>query len=595
MKKLLLVVYFFVLFALGLLIKVQAKDFELTINRDVYLDGQGKLKIVETHIVKNNSTTEYISKKNKETFIINHIKSKSSLLQKSVDSAVIKVGGKVVNFAVDYKDELATLTVDYPRAVGVNDSLIFILEYQNFGLLENTGALWDLYLSGLSKDSVLNSDKQDLIYNTNIYVKKGIFPELNFALPDPLHVLTSNDGIYQQYVYDMQSIVGKNIWLQFGREQLYKFKITQKANATLDNSFGLQNQYRIILPRDIDGAEVTQQVMIDKISPAPSKTESDSEGNFFAYFNTPSNQTDNITIEGYVKVQVGTNKVTAENSGVITDYKQDQIQQYLGGAQYWEVNSPEIQAKAKELKGTETNVFQIMNATYNFVIKNINYSEVKRFGINNRQGALATLRSGSGVCMEYADLFLTLLRAEGIPTRAVFGYGYDPLIDNSAQEAHQWVQVLIPSSGKWLDIDVTWGENGDAAIGGVLNHFYTHVAKSNPEENSEVVLSSFGRSDVLELPKYEINAINSIPNSTNFTSQQDLLKKYPYVEYTSAMDFVMSIPHKINDIFKNVENRDMLSVVFLGIGLVLVLVPVSLILKNNIDFGEQKKESKSTT
>jgi len=583
-------------FPLVLLIRVQAKDFELTINRDVYIDDKDKIKIVETHIVKNNSTTEYISKKNNEIFIINHIKSKSGIIKETTATAILNVNGKSTTFTVEYSNETATISVEYPRSIGVNDSLTFVLEYQNFGLLENTGALWDLYLSGLSKDSILSNDKQDLIYNTNVYVKNNVLPKLNFALPQPLHTLTTSGGNYLQYVYDLKSITGKSIWLQFGIEQYYKFKITQKANATLDNSFGLQNEYRIILPREINGAEVTQNIFLDKIIPIPSKTELDANGNFFAYFNIPSNQTDDISIEGYAKVGVKTTKITSDNSGTINDYKpEQQISQYLVGSQYWEVNSSEIQAKANELKGSETNVFTIVNNTYNFVINKIDYNEVKRFGINNRQGALATLKSGSGVCMEYSDLFLTLLRAQEIPTRAVFGYGYDPLIDNKSQEAHQWVQVLIPTTGDWLDIDVTWGEMGAAAIGGVLNHFYTHIAINNPEENSEVILSSFGNSDMLELPKYEISAIGQMPENNTFLSQEGLLNKYPYIEYTSFMEFVMKIPRKINELFKNVENREGLSVVLLGAGLILVIVPVSLLLKNNLDFGKKSKNTDAST
>jgi hypothetical protein len=193
--------------------------------------------------------------------------------------------------------------------------------------------------------------------------------------------------------------------------------------------------------------------------------------------------------------------------------------------------------------------------------------------------------------MEYSDLFLTLLRAEGIPTRAVFGYGYDSLIDNKSQEAHQWVQILIPSTGQWLDVDVTWGELGDVAIGGILNHFYTHVAKSNPEENSEVVLSSFGRSDLLDLPKYEISAIAAIPTGSALTTQTDFVNQYPFVENSSVMEWVMKIPLKINELFKNVENRDALSLGLLGAGIILVIIPISLMLKKNIDFGGKKSVS----
>ena len=55
--------------------------------------------------------------------------------------------------------------------------------------------------------------------------------------------------------------------------------------------------------------------------------------------------------------------------------------------------------------------------------------------------------------MEYSDLFLTLARAQGIPARAAFGYGYDARIGENQQDAHQWVQVYLPGMKEWLSID----------------------------------------------------------------------------------------------------------------------------------------------
>jgi transglutaminase/protease-like cytokinesis protein 3 len=589
MKKFLLTLYIFVIFAFTFLLRIQAKDFELLITRDVFVDEISRIKIIETHTVKNNSQTEFISIKNSETFQINHIKQFQDKLKQSVDTAILKIDGKQVQFTTEYNNEVAQISIDYPRAIGTNDKLTFVLEYYNYGLLANTGALYDLYISGLSKEGLLSTEKQELSYDTNIYIKKGVLPELDFALPSTTTI--NNDGAngYNEYKYNMDALLGESVWMQFGKEQFYKFKIVQPALPTMENNLGLQNEYKIIVPRDIVSAETTQKVFIDKIFPIPSKTEKDSEGNFFAYFNIASSESEDITIEGYTQVGLTGVNISAEKSGVITDYNQDKIQEYLSGAEYWEVSSSEIQAKAKELKGAETNVFKIINATYNFVINKIDYNEIKRFGVNERQGALATLRNGSGVCMEYSDLFLTLLRAQGIPARAVFGYGYDPLINNTAQEAHQWVQVLIPASNEWLDVDVTWGESKDMAKGGILNHFYTHISRNNPEEHSEVVLSSFGNTDILELPKYEISAISKLPTNVIFLSQEDLLNKYPYMETTSAVDYIMKLPQKINALFKNVENRDTLSVILLGVGMILILVPATLIIKDKIYFGKKNE------
>jgi hypothetical protein len=188
-------------------------------------------------------------------------------------------------------------------------------------------------------------------------------------------------------------------------------------------------------------------------------------------------------------------------------------------------------------------IYNISKNLYDFVINKIDYSQVKRFGVNERQGALATLRNGSGVCMEYSDLFLTLSRAQGIPAKAVFGYGFDPMISNTNQEAHQWVQVLIPGSGKWLDLDVTWGESGDAAVGGYLNHFYTHIASVAPDQNSEVIVTGLAIKDnKLELPKYDITAKESMPTTGKYQTSAELITKYPMTSKSQVVDILIKIP-----------------------------------------------------
>jgi hypothetical protein len=89
--------------------------------------------------------------------------------------------------------------------------------------------------------------------------------------------------------------------------------------------------------------------------------------------------------------------------------------------------------------------------------------------------------------MEYADLLIAILRAQGIPARAAFGYGNDPLLSKSNTEdintksvqntriGHQWVQVWIDNTG-WVSIDPTWGETEREYIGPDLDHILWSAA-----------------------------------------------------------------------------------------------------------------------
>jgi len=243
--------------------------------------------------------------------------------------------------------------------------------------------------------------------------------------------------------------------------------------------------------------------------------------------------------------------------GKLSEITQDFQSQYLSPAKYWEVNNSKIQSQAKQIRGTQTNVYDITTQTYEFVVNRIDYSDVKRFGINERQGAVKTLEGGAAVCMEYSDLYLTLMRAQGIPARAAFGYGYDPKLSSSSQESHQWVQVYAPALDEWVSVDVTWGENGPALIGGDLNHFYTHVASKSPNDPPGIASSGFGNLD-LESAEYKIDVLSSLPNE-DFLTSSELLEKYPYTGENVDEGFIDLAKSKIEATYTNVINGDELS------------------------------------
>jgi hypothetical protein len=198
----------------------------------------------------------------------------------------------------------------------------------------------------------------------------------------------------------------------------------------------------------------------------------------------------------------------ADIAGISTD-------EYLQPAEYWEVNAPAIKQVAAAEANGEDDIYKLVSNVYKSTVDSIDYSEVKKFGINQRQGALTTLEGGAAVCMEYSDLYLTKLRALGVPARATFGYGYDSKLGSDSQEAHQWVQVYFPKFQKWVSVDVTWGESGVDILGGDLNHFYTHVAHEDPNTPSVLTRLSLSQSDVeLSSPRYELEVVDNLPSDS---------------------------------------------------------------------------------
>ena len=69
-----------------------------------------------------------------------------------------------------------------------------------------------------------------------------------------------------------------------------------------------------------------------------------------------------------------------------------------------------------------------------------------------------TLRERRGDCTEFADLYATLGRAAGLPTRTVVGLVYrsDGADGPSAFVLHAWNEVAVDNA--WRSVDPTWGQ-----------------------------------------------------------------------------------------------------------------------------------------
>ena len=80
------------------------------------------------------------------------------------------------------------------------------------------------------------------------------------------------------------------------------------------------------------------------------------------------------------------------------------------------------------------------------------------------RGALAGLEAGTGLCEEFASLFVALARASGIPARVVNGFATDKslLLKNTGSSItgfrHQWAEFYIAGLG-WLPADPTLHSN----------------------------------------------------------------------------------------------------------------------------------------
>ncbi|WP_150271918.1 transglutaminase-like domain-containing protein [Paenibacillus tepidiphilus] len=141
---------------------------------------------------------------------------------------------------------------------------------------------------------------------------------------------------------------------------------------------------------------------------------------------------------------------------------------YLSSVQNVSWNSSDKAVlKADQLTTGLTTDEAKVKAIYNYIVTNIKYdytlaANVAGDYIPNNNSTLATKK---GICYDYASLFATMLRSEGIPTKLVMGN------TSYVDTYHAWNEVLL--NGKWVTIDTTV----DAGLGKGAKT--TDIAKSS--------------------------------------------------------------------------------------------------------------------
>jgi transglutaminase-like putative cysteine protease len=306
----------------------------------------------------------------------------------------------------------------------------------------------------------------DIEYNLDIVVDKEVGP---LAKIWPLEYTDTSTDLQYIYNYPSTSRLGKNPYIEFGTEQIYKFELeyqTPKTDSLIPEKYSevfnnlSKNIFEISLPRQFD--ETSQTVKIESISPTPTKIGRDSEGNIIATFEVNANEQSTISVIGYVWVKqnpLSDPKLipNPELAIYINDIQSDiNLNRYLTDTKYWQVTDKYIQEEANKLKEGQTHLLDLIRTDYRYINEKLDYDQSKADSSNDRIGAKQALEGGGAVCMEYADAMITILRAQGIPARAALGYANlkDLSHTSQSQVRHQWVQVWVPNYG-WLSIDPT--------------------------------------------------------------------------------------------------------------------------------------------
>lgn len=122
-------------------------------------------------------------------------------------------------------------------------------------------------------------------------------------------------------------------------------------------------------------------------------------------------------------------------------------------------SNPDIDAKAKEIVGAETDDRQKAYQLYLWICGNITYDNEKAAALADStaeisSGAIVAYTTGTGVCFDYSCLYIAMCRAVGLKVRFLTGLAFT----GSAWGDHAWNQVYADDG--WINVDTTFGSSG---------------------------------------------------------------------------------------------------------------------------------------
>lgn len=125
-------------------------------------------------------------------------------------------------------------------------------------------------------------------------------------------------------------------------------------------------------------------------------------------------------------------------------------------------SSEEINSKARELVSGSSNDMDKAKNIYSWIGSNIRYDfEKAEKALSNEDindsGAIGAWQTRSGICFDYACLYVAMAREVGLKVRLITGDAYD----GRQFGPHAWNEVYISEEDRWINVDPTFYLSGN--------------------------------------------------------------------------------------------------------------------------------------
>ncbi len=312
------------------------------------------------------------------------------------------------------------------KVVGKDKNHKFTIEYDTEDVATKNGNTWELNIPNLSTDENTNSISIILNLPPN-------FPKPAYINPKPTTIVNNN------YLFSGSNLSNKPISAVFGLEQFFKISL----NYFLENTGSVTQKKTIALPPDTN----YQHIFIESIDPMPEKIYIDEDGNWLADYDIKSQS--NLTIKASLIARVT----------FIPSPKT--------------LNNPEMYTQANELWNFQDPIFTMPEIEaltspkqiYDYVVGKLDYDFNKAINLRNVAipSSESLKNSKTAVCTDFTNVFISIARKKGIPTRELQGYALSinsdlkPLIKDQ-DILHAWPEYYDSAKNTWIQIDPTWSK-----------------------------------------------------------------------------------------------------------------------------------------
>ncbi|MBI1919064.1 transglutaminase domain-containing protein [Candidatus Microgenomates bacterium] len=416
MKKILLLVIYFLLFTTPVQAEEEKFETKQTVNYTVYENG---ITQVIENITLKNKTDEF---RPSEYSIEISLKDTTNVRVSDQDGPVTP--------KVEKQDGKTSITFQFnSRVIGKDKELSFVVSYETKELAVQKGTIWEVSIPGIA-------DKT----NFKEYLVNLTVPE---KLGTAAYIKPNKNLDNRKLTWSKEEIPKGGMIISFGEFQTFRFDLSYQ----LKNPRLYPIKTEIALPPNTN----YQNILINDLSPKPMNVVIDKDGNWLAQYQIPP--LSELPIKAVGIAQLFLNPQKSE------DLSPDEIISYTAPQKFWEVADSSINDLAKVLK-TPANI-------YNHVVSELAYDYSKLEKGGGRVGAANVLKNkNSAICMEFTDLFIALARAANIPAREVNGFAYTQDVNlrplslvnrDKGDILHAWPEYYNSEKNSWIMVDPTWG------------------------------------------------------------------------------------------------------------------------------------------